>query len=152
VTMQEPARAVTAASGIVQIATGWIHACARLATGGVVCWGDGGDGELGDGMSKSSLTGVPVANLPTPITDLSASGSTSCAVANGGVWCWGRNFSGQIGDGTLTPRPAPVLVGVPGTAARVFNAFTNTCALNTLGELYCWGSNSNGELGLGDTM
>jgi alpha-tubulin suppressor-like RCC1 family protein len=45
------------------IAVGSFFSCAMRAPGGVVCWGEGGDGELGNGREASSFTPTPVSGL-----------------------------------------------------------------------------------------
>jgi alpha-tubulin suppressor-like RCC1 family protein len=46
-------------TGVVAITAGGGHACALLSTGTIVCWGDGVDGQLGNGGSAGAF--VPVA-------------------------------------------------------------------------------------------
>lgn len=54
-----PANVVGLSSGVTSISTGSSHACAQLATG-VQCWGDNGDGQLGDGGKCETPCEVPV--------------------------------------------------------------------------------------------
>jgi alpha-tubulin suppressor-like RCC1 family protein len=51
-------------AGVKAIAAGAYHACALLGDGSVKCWGDDGDGELGDGGARATSP-VTVA-LPCP--------------------------------------------------------------------------------------
>ena len=46
--------AVSGIKNATQVSTGSDSACARLASGQVECWGDGEDGELGNGKKKKS--------------------------------------------------------------------------------------------------
>jgi alpha-tubulin suppressor-like RCC1 family protein len=48
--------------GVVAIAAGDVHTCARHA-GGVACWGANETGQLGDGTSKQKLAPVSVAGF-----------------------------------------------------------------------------------------
>jgi hypothetical protein len=45
--------------GVQAIAAGAYHACALGADGGVTCWGDDGDGELGDGAARAAAPVAP---------------------------------------------------------------------------------------------
>ena len=95
----------------VSIAALDLHTCALLRTGAIWCWGDGYEGELGDGAWQSSLTPVPVRGMTGPAAALAAGYGHTCAMSAGrSVWCWGRNHEGELGTGTntWTNVPAPV--------------------------------------------
>jgi alpha-tubulin suppressor-like RCC1 family protein len=55
--------AVSGLSDAVEIDAGERHTCARRASGTVVCWGLGDNGQLGDGMMTTRLTPVAVMGL-----------------------------------------------------------------------------------------
>lgn len=105
------------------------HTCARLADGGVRCWGANDFGQLGDDTTTGSNVPVTVVsdhdddhlNTPEPpITDpvpltgaasVSVGGLHSCAVmTTTRVRCWGGNAHGQVGDGTNGDRAQAVTV------------------------------------------
>jgi alpha-tubulin suppressor-like RCC1 family protein len=138
-------------SGVVAISTGYYHACALTAGGGVVCWGLGEEGELGDGRVTNSSTPVPVSDLASGVAAVSAGSEHTCSLTTGGgVQCWGMNNSGQLGDGTTTFRPTPVdVVGLRSGVAAISAGGDHTCALTTQGAVLCWGDNSSGQLGNG---
>jgi alpha-tubulin suppressor-like RCC1 family protein len=52
--------------GVQAIAAGAYHTCALLADGSVKCWGDDGDGELGDGAGRAPSPVAPTLTCPTP--------------------------------------------------------------------------------------
>lgn len=140
---------VTSASNldqVVEITTGDFHACARVASGHVYCWGSAlANASSGD---LSFATGTPGSGFRS----ISASGGTSCGVtAAGAVSCWGDNSFGQLGDGTTTSRSTPATVsGVTQTVSVGVGVF-HVCASDAGGALRCWGNNNNGQVGNGST-
>ena len=55
-----PVDVVGLSSGVVAISTGHSHACAKLSSGVIKCWGNNSNGRLGDGGSASSNVPVTV--------------------------------------------------------------------------------------------
>ncbi len=128
------------------------HACARHPDGGVWCWGDNSNGQLGVQTTAESNVPVAVARLGTSIAGLSAGAEHTCAVrTNGTVWCWGLNtVDGRLGDGTTVPRRTPVMVTGLDTRVRSVQAGgSHTCVVNVDDAVLCWGGNSHGQLGDG---
>ena len=78
--------------------------CAVLTSGGVDCWGDNSEGELGTGSDTGPNCSGYCSNVPvaaTGITDAASLASDEdgyCAVlTSGGVDCWGDNSEGELG-------------------------------------------------------
>lgn len=142
---------VTALADVVQIATGYLGACARHANGTVSCWGAG---PVGDGTSGNRLTPVLVPGI-TDAIDVGMGLHQRCVVHQGGaVSCWGNNRWGAIGDGTSnTTRNSPVAVVGLVDAVRVAGGGNSnesyTCALRATGGVMCWGRNDVRQLGIG---
>jgi hypothetical protein len=100
----------------VAITAGSDDTCVILDTGGVECWGFGGNGELGGalGYGNESAVGDNPADTPGQVgtvdlgpgltaVAISTSGGHTCAVLNdGGVECWGAATDGQLGYGNTT--------------------------------------------------
>ena len=102
-------------------------ACAVTASGAVQCWGDNTYGQLGNGSSGFSSSGmgvvstpseavpVPVTGLDSGVTAVSVSGVNACAITAGGaVKCWGDNTYGQLGIDPMALAFSSVPVTVPG--------------------------------------
>jgi alpha-tubulin suppressor-like RCC1 family protein len=98
------------------LTAGDAHTCATDADGGMRCWGENGDGQLGDGSISDSLTPVaaygPAPSEANPfITAISGSRRNTCArLIDTTVTCWGDNSRGQLGDGIGPESLAPVAV------------------------------------------
>lgn len=136
----------------VKVALGYIHTCARRLDGTVLCWGENGAGQVGDGIpfdgSRPEVT-VPqrVVNI-RDATEVAAGISHTCALRKtGGVSCWGLNFFGQLGDGTKTRTSTPVDVTGLGDATFIVAGTSFTCAVRRDETAVCWGANYAGQLG-----
>ncbi len=140
-------------SVVIAIAAGGNLTCALTNGGGVRCWGNGEDGQLGNGTTTSSAVPVDVSGLDRGIKAIATSGAHACAITSeGGIKCWGSNGSGELGDGTTTDSLVPVdVAGLASDVARVSTGFGHTCALMTDGRVKCWGYNNYGQLGNGTT-
>jgi alpha-tubulin suppressor-like RCC1 family protein len=141
-------------SGVAAIALGYGHSCALTTGGGVLCWGQNIDGQLGDGTNTGGSAPVAVSGLATGVSAVAGGGgSHNCALnTSGGVVCWGANAYGQLGDGTTTERWVPTAVsGLPSGVAAIALGYGHSCALTTGGGVVCWGHNNYGQLGDGTT-
>ena len=137
--------------GVVQIQGGQGHSCARLANGGLKCWGGNGIGQLGDGTNINRRTAVDVNGLGGGTSWISAGHSHSCgALGSGGARCWGWNQYGQLGDGSITHRNAPVaVIDLSGSLTQIAAGWYHSCAIPAAGGVKCWGYNLQGQLGNG---
>jgi len=145
---------VPGVSGVVHVAAGSTHSCARTQAGAVYCWGGNDDGQLGDGTTDDRPMPTRVGGTGR-VLDVAASRGHTCVVREydtpGEAYCWGANGVGQLGDGTREGRSTPVRVeGLEG-ALQIGTGATQTCARLDTGEVWCWGSNAFGQLGDGTT-
>lgn len=141
--------------------------CAVVGNGQVDCWGNNGDGELGNGQINGPdpcVTGDSCYDTPQPVVGesdavaVTNTGIGYCATqATGAVDCWGYNEDGQIGDGTIggtdgdygydTPQPVVGLSASSGVSSN--GGGSSNCALLATGGVDCWGTNMAGTLGDG---
>jgi alpha-tubulin suppressor-like RCC1 family protein len=137
------------------VSSGEAFMCALFASGEVWCVGDGTHGELGDGISHTTLAPVQ-AQIGGPAQAIAAFYLHACALRrDGSVACWGDNSLGQLGDGLSGSDggvAVPVTVrGVTGATA-IGVGTEHSCALVGSGRTssaFCWGANAYGQLGDG---
>ncbi len=141
---------------IVGLAVGDGHACAVRADGRAVCWGEGGQGQIGDGAREDRTTPSTVSGLVGAV-EIAAGGGHTCARTQAGrLRCWGSRTVGQLGDGLplvgapaefgLTPADVPSI----SAASQVAAGDAHTCARVAGGAVRCFGINDTGELGDGE--
>jgi alpha-tubulin suppressor-like RCC1 family protein len=142
------------ASGVQAIAAGEALTCAVTNAGGVKCWGDNSNGQIGDGTTADRRSPVAVSGL-AGVRALAAGEARRCAALTraGGVKCWGSNYLGELGNETTIRQLTPSAVSGldSGVAAIAAGGEAHGCALTTAGEVKCWGYNGYGQLGDGTT-
>jgi alpha-tubulin suppressor-like RCC1 family protein len=168
---------VPGVSGAVALAVGLEHACALQADGGIVCWGDNSNGELGDGTTAARAGPVTVGGVSDAV-QLSLAFTSSCALRAGGtVRCWGSQTGAPAADVAGVQGATQISLSTFGSCAvlsdgtiscwagDVMKAFTSGltgvrqlslganhgCALLGDGTVRCWGQNNHGQLGDGTT-
>ena len=145
----QPLQTTTRAS---QVSAGGQHTCVRALDNAVYCWGDNGQGQLGNNVV------VPGTDLTVPTlvvggflwSSVSAGSNHTCGITTTQIArCWGYNIAGQIGDGTAphtgvsTPQ---IVAGSITTWTAISAGGTHTCGIAGA-STFCWGENNNGELG-----
>ena len=173
------ANSSTDLTGMVQITAGSNYTCALKENGQVLCWGNDGYGQLGNGGTATDAQLYPVSvhqsesssNPLTGIVQVQAGGNYTCALSSAGrAYCWGYGANGQLGSSDKTiyiandgdysgvNRHAPLLVltakgGVPLSRIREISpgGATHSCALLEGGGVKCWGGDYLGRLGNGES-
>lgn len=127
------------------------HTCAVLGAGSVRCWGENGEGQLGNGTrDKANRRPRTVVGLEgVHVVGVSASSGNSCAVTRAGRgYCWGGNRSGQLGTGAAgEPSARAQLVSSLREVKKISAGESHICALLRSGQVMCWGDNDRGRLG-----
>ena len=140
-------------SAVAAIAAGDSHTCALGVDGGVRCWGNNLNGQLGDGTNTQSSAPVSVTGLSSGVSSIAAGDNHTCAgLAAGGITCWGWGTQGQLGANSTASSNVPVAVQglTAGVAAVEISAgYQHTCATLSDGATKCWGRNNFGQLGIG---
>ncbi|MEM6780484.1 MAG: LamG-like jellyroll fold domain-containing protein [Pseudomonadota bacterium] len=133
------------------------HNCAIMEDSRVTCWGEGGNGQNGDGQNVDNLTPNYVENL-AGVVDMYLGIQQSCAILKDRTLkCWGRNTTaGLLGIGSSvssnnnTPQDIAITDVVKGTFAHsgdINGAFG--CLLRADGTVWCVGDNAHQQLGNG---
>jgi alpha-tubulin suppressor-like RCC1 family protein len=156
------------------IVAGRYHACGLRENKSLWCWGNGANGERGDGTTISTRS-TPTQVLASaesgqnPWTDwiaVVAGQAFTCGLReNKTLWCWGEGLYGRRGDGLATTErttPTQVLAAAESGAApwqdwvAVTANGVHTCGLReTAAEgrtAWCWGHGGNGSRGDGSTV
>jgi alpha-tubulin suppressor-like RCC1 family protein len=135
---------------VAQVATSNSTQYALLVNGTVWAWGQGSEGQLGDGGTSDSFTtavqvqfppGVRIAFLPTDAMPY----DTAMAVdTNGNAWGWGLNHGGALCLGNEQSYDTPVqlpltdvtaLAGADGHAVYDADGTVESCGINSYGVL-----------------
>ena len=127
------------------------------SNGTLYAWGNGADGELGNGTTTDPQTTPVAVSLPGGVTARAIAGGEHTAYAfgsNGTVYAWGYGPDGELGNNTTTStQRTPVAVSLPAgvTATAIAAGALTGYALGSNGTLYAWGDDNSGQLGNGTT-
>ena len=132
-----------------QVVTGWTTSCGVTTDDRAFCWGNGSDGQIGDGKTiQRNWPRAVAGGLSFRVISVGSTGT--CAITTGAkAYCWGGNDHGQVGDGTTTRRLKPVPVAGGRQYRLISRGGSHTCATTTADKAFCWGDNDAGALGDG---
>lgn len=134
------------------LSAGGAFTCGVAEDGSAHCWGNNGNGALGDGNAPTDSAAPVAIEGDLSFRTLAAGSSHVCGVTtSGAAYCWGFNGSGQLGDGEAgTHRDVPTAVVGGLSFEGAAGGEGSTCARTEEGEAYCWGANDFGQLGDGN--
>lgn len=134
-----------------RLALGWAHSCFLKEDGTVRCWGNGEDGQIGNGKNDNYNTAPQeVVGLRNPIM-LSATSHSTCALtAERNVVCWGRNDNGELAISDITVNSnQPVEIAGLSNVQSIVSGSDHNCALMSDQTVKCWGGNGGDNQYLG---
>jgi alpha-tubulin suppressor-like RCC1 family protein len=134
------------------IAAGAAHACARLVSGGLHCWGANGAGQLGVGDTVDRTRATAVVLGARTVEAVASRIDSTCVLRDDHrVTCWGLNADGQLGLGDTqsrsAPQTAPIDLGVGRNVAALAVGGAFGCGQLDTGQAICWGGNTANQLG-----
>ena len=136
------------------------HTCVILNDQTMRCWGDAGQGFLGNNdfwweywvpqyVSLGDNGGASYA------VETSSWGHHSCTIMiDDAIKCWGEAGHGQLGHGVhggFHSDPIGV-ASLNGTPVEIAAGFHHTCSIMDDYSLYCWGDNFYGQVGNNGTL
>jgi alpha-tubulin suppressor-like RCC1 family protein len=108
-----PTDVVGLTSGITAIDAGDANTCALTNAGGLKCWGDNFNYQLGTGIGDKSNIPIDNSFFTANLKMVSVSSGLICVITNADkLKCWGHNWYGQVGNGTTDDAYSPVDVNL----------------------------------------
>jgi hypothetical protein len=122
-------------SDATSVGAGARHACARLASGAVACWGANDRGQLGEGSAAPSAFAAVVPGIEHAAELAVSPGDFACVRHDdGGVSCWGHGAA----------KPARI-AGISGAIQIAAGDGAGACAVLGDATVRCWTMDNIGQ-------
>jgi alpha-tubulin suppressor-like RCC1 family protein len=131
-----------------------VVAALQTGTGNAYCWGNNGNGQLGNNTENGASSPVSVVGGRSFTTIFTNSNATWALDGSGFAWAWGNNPVGQLGNNTTNFASSPVSVvgGLKFSQMSCGDNGTFIVAIqSTTGNAYAWGTATSGCLGNNST-
>lgn len=120
------------------------------------CWGQGNNGELGNGTDKNQQVPTLVKN-PLGVNgwkSIRLGTNHTCGMTlNNQIYCWGSGNGGA--NGLTSQTNIPNLIQNPSEVTQWdslhIKGLTN-CGIALTDQVFCWGAGGSGQLGIGSTF
>lgn len=128
---------------------------ALLEDGTVWAWGNGNEGNCGDGgkiFNGGYIAAVAGKRSPVKVTGLDHVIAISGPMAlkeDGTVWTWGNGFQGRLGNGDVKSVSTPGKVSGIENGIAISGSKNGGFVLLKNGTVMAWGTNYKGQLGTG---
>ncbi len=130
-----------------ELSVGAGHSCAITSDQTIKCWGNGGNGRLGNDSTSDQSSAVLVSNIDNAVK-LAVGGAHTCALlSDKTIECWGYGGYGGLGNDSTSDQLSPVPVQNISTATQLTAGDGHTCALLEEQSIECWGRNYYGQIG-----
>ncbi len=133
-------------SRIVDISAGTYGSSAINEFGWVYVWGNGTNGEMGNGTTTTNKAPVKT-TLNTGISVSTGAGHNVALSHSGKVYTWGKNNAGQLGIGSLTNNT--ILSKIADKITEISASGCETIVKDIDKKVYGAGLNTSGQLGQG---
>jgi alpha-tubulin suppressor-like RCC1 family protein len=114
-------------------------------------WGNGTNGQLGNGTSTSVSSPVQIGSTGEWLVFAAGYQHNLAIKPNNTLWAWGNGGGGRLGLGNTTSYSSPKQVGALTDWLYIATIHTSSFAIKKDGTMWSWGVNGKGQLGLGDT-
>lgn len=125
--------------------------CALRGNGKAYCWGQNGQGQIGDNTLVDKLIPTEVYGNYADWSSIYGGGGLTCGIRSSDkLYCWGNNQYGSVGNST-NPTDAQIPALVAGSWREFDTSGGNgACAVKTTDSKgYCWGRNNAYDVGDG---